>query len=75
MKTMMFTKNDIWRVLGIILLVGGQFMTKESFSGFGVTLESNLVQIVGATLLLLPFALRAYALIKNKKESNTDSQG
>lgn len=54
MKTLI-TKNDIWRILGIILLVGGQFFHKENFSGFGVTMETNLVQIVGATLLLLPF--------------------
>jgi hypothetical protein len=68
----LITRNDLWRILGIILLVGGQFFHKENFSGFGVTMETNLVQIVGAVLLLLPFALRGLALYKEKKSSNTD---
>jgi len=75
MKTMIFTKNDIWRLLGIALLVGGQFFHKETFSGFGISAETNLVQIAGAILLLLPFALRAYALYAGKKikpDSDTD---
>lgn len=66
MKTI-FTKNDVWRLLGIILLVGGQFFHKEAFSGFGVTMETNLVQIVGALLLLFPFIVRGLALYKAKK--------
>ena len=73
MKTLI-TKNDIWRILGIILLVGGQFFHKENFSGFGVTMETNLVQIVGATLLLLPFVFRGLAFYKERKQShNNDS--
>lgn len=70
MKTI-FTKNDIWRLLGIILLVGGQFFHKEVFSGFGITMETNLVQVVGAILLLFPFIIRGVALYKAKK-ANTD---
>lgn len=68
----LITKNDLWRILGIILLVGGQFFHKEKFAGFGVEMETNLVQIVGAVLLLLPFVLRGLALYKEKKSSNTD---
>lgn len=61
------TKNDLWRILGIILLVGGQFTSKENYTGFGVTMETNLVQIVGALLLLLPFVLRGMAFYREKK--------
>jgi hypothetical protein len=68
----LITKNDLWRILGIILLVSGQFFHKEYFSGFGVTMETNLVQIVGAVLLLLPFVLRGMQMYKEKKQSNTD---
>lgn len=67
--TKLITKNDIWRLLGIILLVGGQFFHKESFAGFGVSMETNLVQITGAILLLLPFVLRGMAVYKDKKQS------
>ncbi len=68
----LITKNDLWRILGIILLVGGQFAHKENFSGFGVTMETNLVQITGAVLLLLPFVLRGLAMYKEKKSTNND---
>ena len=66
------TKNDLWRILGIILLVAGQFFHKENFSGFGVVMETNLVQVVGAILLLLPFVLKGLALYKDKKESSNN---
>ena len=71
-------KNDLWRILGIILLVAGQFFHKENFSGFGVTMGTNLVQIVGAVLLLLPFVLRGLTLYKQGQDycnSNNDIQG
>lgn len=74
----LITKNDLWRILGIILLVAGQFFHKENFSGFGVTMGTNLVQIVGAVLLLLPFVLRGLTLYKQGKttgNSNNDIQG
>ena len=64
------TKNDLWRILGIILLVGGQFTSKENYAGFGVTMETNLIQIVGALLLLLPFVLRGMAFYKEKKANS-----
>ena len=70
----MITKNDIWRLFGIILLVGGQFMAKEKFEGFGVVLESNLVQIVGAALLLMPFIFRGVAAYKSKKDNQDTPQ-
>ena len=66
----LITKNDIWRILGIILLVGGQFTSKEAFSGFGVTMETNLIQIVGSVLLLMPFVLKGIAMYKGKKEDS-----
>lgn len=68
----LITKNDIWRILGIILLIAGQFFHKENFSGFGVVMETNLVQVVGAILLLLPFVLKGLALYKDKKESSNN---
>lgn len=68
----LITKNDIWRILGIILLIAGQFFHKENFSGFGVAMETNLVQVVGAILLLLPFVLKGLALYKDKKESSNN---
>lgn len=68
----LITKNDIWRILGIILLIAGQFFNKENFSGFGVVMETNLVQIVGAILLLLPFLLKGLAIYKDKKQASND---
>ena len=70
----MITKNDFWRLLGIMLLVGGGFMAKEKFEGFGVVLESNLVQIVGAALLLMPFIFRGVAVYKSKKANQDTPQ-
>ncbi len=68
MRKLIFTKNDIYRLTGIILLVAGQFMHKEEvFTGYGVTLESNLVQLVGAVLLLLPFVFKAIDAYKGRK--------
>lgn len=64
------TKNDLWGILGIILLVGGQFTSKENYTGFGVTMETNLVQIVGALLLLLPFVPRGMAFYRDKKANS-----
>lgn len=51
--------------MGFILLVAGQFMHKsEFFSGYGITLESNLVQICGAILLLFPFIFKVIEIYK-----------
>ena len=38
-------KNNVWGFLGVILLVAGQFLYKENFSGYGVTFDANLIEI------------------------------
>lgn len=65
-KMKIFTRNDIYRIAGILLVIGGQFMSKSIFSGFGVQIETNVIQISGLALVLLPFILR---YMQKKKET------
>lgn len=61
----LITKDSIYRLMGFILLVAGQFMHKdEFFSGYGFTIESNLVQVSGVTLLLFPFIFKVIEIYK-----------
>lgn len=62
----LFTKNDIYRISGILLTVSGQFCHKDNFSGFGITADTNAVQLAGLILILLPFAVRYF---QKKKDS------
>ena len=65
-KMKIFTRNDIYRIAGILLVIGGQFMAKSIFSGFGVQIETNVIQFSGLALVLLPFILR---YMQKKKET------
>lgn len=64
-----FTRNDIYRVIGICLVIGGQFLEKSVFSGFGIQIETNVIQVSGLVFILLPFLLR---YISTKKDSSTN---
>ena len=46
---------------------GWTIFSQRNFSGFSVTMGTNLVQIVGAVLLLLPFVLRGLTLYKQAR--------
>jgi hypothetical protein len=74
MNNLQFTKNDIWRALGFILVIAGQFMSKESYDIFGFIAQTNMVQWVGAGLVFYPFIVKVFAFYKNKKQDN-NSQG
>jgi hypothetical protein len=64
-----FTRNDIWRYIGLAMIIGGQFADKETFVIAGNNIPTNLIQITGFVLMFLPHILRMFG---NKKESNTD---
>lgn len=63
----LITKNNVWGVIGVILLVMGQFFHKETFSVFGVNAETNLVQLVGSVLILHPVILKIIEMYKDKQ--------
>lgn len=63
-----FTRNDLYRVIGILLVVAGQFFEKSIFEGIGVRVETNVIQISGLVFILLPFLLK---YISSKKENST----
>lgn len=64
----LFTRNDIHRVIGICLVIAGQFLEKSVFEGMGIRIETNVIQISGLVFILLPFLLR---YISSKKGDNT----
>jgi hypothetical protein len=70
----LINKNNIWLLAGIVLLVLGQFFHKDNFSGYGIEMETNLVQLVGSVLVLHPLVIKIIEMYKNKKGENNDSQ-
>lgn len=64
----LITRNDLYRIAGILLVIAGQFFEKSIFEGLGVRIETNVIQISGLVFILLPFLLR---YISSKKENST----
>lgn len=66
-----FTKNDIWRYIGLALIILGAYQEKEVFVLLGMSLPTNMTQATGFILLFLPHILR-YLDLKKESKSNTD---
>ena len=73
MNTKVITKNDIWRILGMLMVIGGQFATKQTFTIYSVSFDSNFVQICGVIAFVYPIALKTYLAIKERKAAKIGS--
>ena len=67
----LITKNDIWRYVGVFMIVFGGAQAKEMFNIFGQSLYTNMTQFTGFVLLFLPHILR-YMSMQKESKSNTD---
>ena len=67
-----FTKNDGWRYVGVIMIFAGEAYEKSAFSIFGQTFGTNMTQATGFVLLFLPHILR-YIDMKKESKSNNDN--
>lgn len=59
-KLIVFTRNDVWRVIGILLLIAGYFFDKEMSVQWGdKSFTGGMFGIVGLALVLAPIFLRS----------------
>ena len=49
----LISENDIWRVLGVIMILAGQFLPRFKFAGYSIEFESNEVIIAGVCILVI----------------------
>lgn len=61
-------KNLEWvtMIIGVLMVVGGGFMPIGKFEGLGVSLETNLVSIVGGVLACWNIVLTVYSKVVNR---------
>jgi len=64
-KTNLFSKNDIYRFIGIILVIAGQFMPSNlNIDKEGLKAATNISTAFGIFIFSLPFWFR---YLQNKK--------
>jgi uncharacterized membrane protein len=49
----LISENDIWRVIGVIMILSGQFLPRFKYSGYSIEFESNEVIIAGVCILVI----------------------
>lgn len=71
------SRNDIWRVIGILILLIGSFFKKQIFildiMNNYFEFESNWIQIAGFGIIFLPFIfnfLKTNKTLKEEKKEN-----
>lgn len=65
-KINVFSKNDIYRFIGICLVVAGQFMPNNTtIDKAGIKAATNVVTALGIMIFLLPLAFR---YLQSKKQ-------
>lgn len=56
-----FTKNDIWRTVGLLLVVVGQFMPRTNYELFSQKFETSELSLVGiAIAIIMPLLMRKF---------------
>lgn len=56
-----FTKNDLWRTVGLLLVVVGQFMPRTSYELFSQKFETSELSLVGiAIAIIMPLLMRKF---------------
>jgi hypothetical protein len=56
-----FTKNDIWRAIGLILILIGQFTKRHKYEIFEQTFETSELTLVGIALaIIMPLLMRKF---------------
>jgi hypothetical protein len=56
-----FTKNDIWRTIGLILILIGQFTNRHKYEIFGQIFETSELALVGIALaVVMPLLMRKF---------------
>ena len=65
----LITINDIWRGIGILMILAGQFLPRFKFTGYSVDVETNEVIIAGICIVVVIPIINRWLTSKKKEES------
>lgn len=58
-KGIYFTKNDVWRSIGLILVIIGQFTNRHSYQISDYTFETSELSLIGVAIaIIFPLLMR-----------------
>lgn len=61
-----FTKNDIWRAVGVVFIIAGQFSHRTEYTLFDQTFATSELTLVGISIaIIMPLLMRKWGTSEN----------